>query len=105
MPLLQKLAARIRDFFARLFRRKPPQPGHFVAGSKFSWRGFLSIAPWHAPTREYLVYVPASATERFNFRRHPLVVLVHGCRQTPEEIAAATRITALADVHRFLVLL
>jgi poly(3-hydroxybutyrate) depolymerase len=32
-------------------------------------------------------------------------VLVHGCRQTPEEIAAATRITALADELGCLVLL
>ena len=32
-------------------------------------------------------------------------MLLHGCRQTPEEIAAGTRITALADERDWLVLL
>ncbi len=105
MPLLQKLRERIRALFARFFPPKLPEPGRFVSGSKFSWRGFLSSSPWQVPQREYLVYVPAGVGERFSFRRHPLLVLIHGCRQTPEEIAAATRITQLADTHRLLVLL
>jgi poly(hydroxyalkanoate) depolymerase family esterase len=32
-------------------------------------------------------------------------VLLHGCRQTPEELAAGTRIAAWADAHDWLVLL
>jgi poly(hydroxyalkanoate) depolymerase family esterase len=39
------------------------------------------------------------------WRRAALVVLIHGCRQKPEEIAAATRITELADELGCLVLL
>ena len=39
------------------------------------------------------------------WRRRPLVVLLHGCRQAAEEIAAGTRITALADERDWLVLL
>jgi poly(hydroxyalkanoate) depolymerase family esterase len=39
------------------------------------------------------------------WRRRPLLVLLHGCRQTPEEIAGGTRITALADERDWLVLL
>jgi poly(hydroxyalkanoate) depolymerase family esterase len=54
------------------------------------------------PSRDYLVYVPRGYTP---WRRRPLLVLLHGCRQTPEEIAAATRITALADAQGWLVLL
>ena len=54
------------------------------------------------PSRDYLVYVPRGYTA---WRRRPLVVLLHGCQQTPEEIAAATRITALADAQGWLVLL
>ena len=54
------------------------------------------------PSRDYLVYVPRGYTR---WRRRPLLVLLHGCRQTPEEIAAATRITALADAQGWLVLL
>lgn len=97
-----KLWARAKAFFSGLFRRKPPEPGRFEAGTRFSVRGLLAVAPWILPRREYLVYVPRGHT---NWRRVPLLVLVHGCRQTPEEVAAATRITALADELGCLVLL
>ena len=86
----------------QLFRRKPPEPGRFEHGSKFALRGWVSIAPWVWPSRDYLVYVPRGYTP---WKRRPLLVLLHGCRQTPEVIAAATRITALADDQGWLVLL
>jgi poly(hydroxyalkanoate) depolymerase family esterase len=105
MSVLQNLWSRVRDFFAGLVPRKPPEPGRFVADTKLSWRGFLAAMPWLSPQREYLVYVPAGLTDRWNFRRHPLLVLIHGCRQKPEDIAAGTRIARLADEKRFLVLL
>ncbi|HEX8011405.1 MAG TPA: PHB depolymerase family esterase [Casimicrobiaceae bacterium] len=54
------------------------------------------------PSRDYLVYVPRGYT---HWRRRPLLVLLHGCRQTPEEFAAGTRIAAFADEHGWLVLL
>jgi len=92
---------RVRDLVARLFRRKPPQPGRFVAGHKFSWRGWLGATPWVWPARDYLVYVPAGHTR---WKRRPLIVCIHGCRQTPEELAAGTRIAALADRHGWLIL-
>ncbi len=93
---------RTRDWFSRLFRRKPPQPGRFETDSKASFRGFLASAPWLWPGRDYLVYVPRGHS---HWRRVALVVLIHGCRQTPEEFAAATRITKLADEIGCLVLL
>lgn len=96
------LWTRVRDWFSRLFRRKPPEPGRFESDSKASLRGFLASAPWIWPGRDYLVYVPRGHS---NWRRVPLLVLIHGCRQTPEEIAAATRITKLADEIGCLVLL
>jgi poly(hydroxyalkanoate) depolymerase family esterase len=105
MSLLKDLWSRLRDFYTGLFRKKPPEPGKFVAGTKLSWRGVLAAAPFIAPQREYLAYVPASATKPWNFRRHPLLVLIHGCKQSPEEIAAATRIARLADDDDLLVLL
>ena len=94
--------ARLRDFAARLFRRKPPEPGSFVAGAKFAFSGFLRTLPWLWPRREYLLYVPAGWSW---WKRAPLVVLCHGCRQTPEEFARGTRIAALADARGWLVLL
>ena len=96
------LLIRIREFLSRLFRRKPPEPGRFEQGSKFSLSGWISVAPWVWPSRDYLVYVPRGYSP---WRRRPMLVLLHGCKQTPEELAAATRITALADAQGWLVLL
>ena len=101
-PIKPSLWTRIRASFARLFRRAPPQPGRFEAGSKFSWRGWIGVAPWAWPARDYLVYVPSGHTR---WRRRPLLVLLHGCRQTPEEFAGGTRIAKLADDRGWLVLL
>ena len=49
---------RLRRFVTRLFRRAPPEPGRFETGSKFAWRGWVPVAPWVWPSRDYLVYVP-----------------------------------------------
>lgn len=97
-----KLWARVKAFVSGLLRRKPPEPGRFETGSKSSLRGWLASAPWILPRREYLVYVPQGHAR---WHRVPLLVLMHGCRQTPEEIAAASRIAALADGLGVLVLL
>ncbi|HWZ72844.1 MAG TPA: PHB depolymerase family esterase, partial [Casimicrobiaceae bacterium] len=100
--MFEKLRSRARDLVARIFGRKPPEPGHFVSGSKFSWRGWLASGPWIWPERDYLLYVPRGYG---GWRRRPLIVLIHGCKQTPEDIAAATRIAARADENGWLVLL
>jgi poly(hydroxyalkanoate) depolymerase family esterase len=92
---------RIRIFFARLFRRRPPRAGRYVAGSKLSWSGWLAMSPWVWPSREYLLYIPQGYTR---WKRRPLVVLLHGCRQTPEDFATGTRIAVQADRHGWLVL-
>jgi poly(hydroxyalkanoate) depolymerase family esterase len=100
--MFEKLRNRVRDFFLRLFRRAPPSPGYFVSDKKFSWHGRLASATWIWPTREYLLYVPRGYG---GWRRRKLVVLLHGCKQTPEDFAASTGITALADRHGWLVLM
>jgi poly(3-hydroxybutyrate) depolymerase len=98
---LQRLWLRIRAFARRLFRREVA-PGRFEAGRAGSWRGFVGTAPLVPPERDYLVYVPRGHSR---FRRAPLVVLCHGCRQTPEEFAGLTRIAERADREGWLVLL
>jgi poly(hydroxyalkanoate) depolymerase family esterase len=100
--MLDKLRSRVRDLVARIFRRRLPEPGRFEIGSNFSWRGWLAAHPWIWPSRDYLLYVPRGYG---GWRRRPLIVLIHGCKQTPEDISAATRIAARADANGWLVLL
>src|SRR5260221_14163359 len=95
------LWARTKALVSGLFRREPA-PGRFESGSKFSLYGFVGTAPLVWPSRDYLVYVPKG---RSSWRRAPMLVLCHGCKQTPEEIAQSTRITELADRMGFIVLL
>lgn len=52
-----------------------------------------------AGTRGYHVYLPA----RYNGQSLPLVVMLHGCRQAPDDFAAGTRMNELADELGFIV--
>jgi len=65
-------------------------------------RGYVANAPLVEPARDYLVYVPRGWNGR---KRAPLRVLCHGCRQTPEEFVALSRIAEHADREGCLVLL
>src|SRR5476649_2600310 len=94
--------ARLRAFLARILSRAPAAPGYYVEGKKFAWRGRLAAAPLVWPSREYRLYIPRGYGR---WTRRPLVVLLHGCKQSPEDIAAGTRIAALADQHGWLVLM
>src|SRR5260221_9677643 len=47
----------------------------------------------------YKLYIPA----RFRRGRSSLLVMLHGCRQTPQDFATGTRMNDLADEHGFLV--
>jgi poly(hydroxyalkanoate) depolymerase family esterase len=77
--------------YSRVIEVEPLAPSReqrFVRGSYTNAAG----------TREYKTYVPASAT-----RDAPLVVMLHGCKQDPDQFAAGTRMNALADEHAFVV--
>lgn len=50
--------------------------------------------------RAFRAYVPASANRGVT----GLVVMLHGCTQTPEDFAAGTGMNALAETHRFVVI-
>jgi poly(hydroxyalkanoate) depolymerase family esterase len=67
------------------------RPGEFLS------RSFSNTAG----TRAYKLYVPASYSE--SPEKTPLVVLLHGCTQSPDDFAAGTRMNALAESHGFLV--
>ncbi len=52
--------------------------------------------------RSFDVYLPAGLRRR---SRVPLLVLLHGCTQTPAEFAEATRFTTVADRNGFILVL
>jgi len=68
----------------------PTNAGRFVAG-RHSAAG---------RTLDYKLYVPANSAGK----AMPLVVMLHGCTQDPDDFAAGTGMNALADEQGFLVL-
>jgi poly(hydroxyalkanoate) depolymerase family esterase len=62
---------------------------------------FLSqIFTGDAGYRPYKLYVPSGYDAR---RLHPLIIMLHGCTQTPDDFAAGTRMNLLAEANNFLV--
>jgi poly(3-hydroxybutyrate) depolymerase len=82
--------------------RAPAGTRYFERGSQRALRGWEAAAPRTFPSREYLLYVPRNHSP---WRQSPLVVLCHGFKQTPEDIARGSRIAAFADLRGYLVLL
>jgi poly(hydroxyalkanoate) depolymerase family esterase len=71
-----------------------PRPAT-APGARFEERGFSN----QAGTRAYKLYVPSSYTGQ----SLPLVVMLHGCTQSPDDFAAGTRMNELAEEMTFLV--
>jgi poly(hydroxyalkanoate) depolymerase family esterase len=64
-------------------------------GASFEQRCFSNPAG----SRDYKLYVPSGCKGQ----SVPLVVMLHGCTQSPDDFAAGTRMNELAEAHRFLV--
>src|ERR1700681_530274 len=77
-----------------------PAPGRFETDAELGMLPKLYDAPHKR--RQFIMYVPAGWSIDV---RAPLLVLCHGCKQTPEEFAQGTRIAALADLLGCLVLM
>ncbi len=90
----------VRDLLARLNRgglapgRAPP-PAPWPEGARFVAGSFGNAAG----SRGYKLYIPA----RRAVGPTPLVVMLHGCTQSPDDFAAGTRMNALAEEEGCLV--
>jgi poly(hydroxyalkanoate) depolymerase family esterase len=67
-----------------------PEPGQFL------WCEFAN----HAGSRRYKLYVPARAA----VEPRALIVMLHGCKQNPDDFAFGTGMNSLAEEHGCLVL-
>jgi poly(hydroxyalkanoate) depolymerase family esterase len=99
---LGEVVRRLRE--GRLTLRRAPLPGAvpprapalpIPEGAEFRAQSFTCAAG----TRSYRLYVPATVGEGLR----GLIVMLHGCTQTPEDFAAGTAMNAQAEAQRLLV--
>lgn len=88
-----------RGFLGRLRPgglRPRPAPGQPMPdGARFLAEAYSS----DAGSRDYKLYIPSS----YRGRPVPLIVMLHGCTQSPDDFAAGTRMNAFAEEHACLI--
>jgi poly(hydroxyalkanoate) depolymerase family esterase len=70
-------------------------PSHLDKGATFEEHNFANAAG----ARTYKLYVPRS----YDGSALPLVVMLHGCTQSPDDFAAGTRMNQVAEEQNFIV--
>ncbi|MBU4527800.1 MAG: PHB depolymerase family esterase [Hoeflea sp.] len=73
------------------------RPLHLPHGARF-----LSLAHHGAGRRDYRLYIPANSTGERG-QPMPLIVMLHGCTQSPEDFAIGTGMNALAEEYGCLI--
>ncbi len=73
--------------------RCPPPP--IADGAQFVTRSFTGAAG----RRSYKLYIPACASDG----PRGLIVMLHGCKQNPDDFAAGTAMNAVAEAHGLMV--
>src|SRR5687767_6584159 len=83
---------------AEVLRVPPARPGQWVRDAVMAANGQVDLVPWALPQRAFRIHEPVELAAR------PCVlVMLHGCRQTPEDIARGTRLNEHADERGWLV--
>jgi poly(hydroxyalkanoate) depolymerase family esterase len=72
-----------------------PAPDPLPEGATFAAASYTN----EAGTREYKLYIPSTSRGR----QLPLVVMLHGCTQSPDDFAAGTRMNAFAEEQGLLI--
>ena len=100
-PPLREVVRTLSEGRRRLLRRaldeglRPAPEPAVEPGAEFRQETFACAAG----SRRYRLYVPASLAGE----PAGLVVMLHGCTQTPEDFATGTAMNRLAEAHRLLV--
>lgn len=76
---------------------RAPLPDEAPAGERSGF--FTASYTNQAGTRAYKLYIPGS----YRGQALPLIVMLHGCTQTPDDFAAGTRMNQLAEEYPCLV--
>ncbi len=85
----------LRRRFGFADRRRAERSETSKAADRFLVKAYAN----RAGARAYKTYVPASYAER----AMPLIVMLHGCKQDPDDFAAGTRMNELAEEMGFIV--
>ena len=95
--LLDRVSRRSRLGFQGLRQPSPviSTPDIVPAGGKFIAASYSNSAG----TRAYKLYIPS----RYQGQALPLVVMLHGCTQSPDDFAAGTRMNLIAEEQTCLV--
>ena len=83
------------DFTSAPHAFSRPSPAAPKPGASFSAFTFTN----DAGTRPYKLYVPS----QYRGKKMPLVIMLHGCTQSPDDFAAGTGMNAAAETQGFLV--
>lgn len=87
------------DIEARVVVEPPQQPIDLEPPPAQSGRFLSNVHSSAIGSRAYKLYVPGS----YRGEPMPLVVMLHGCKQDPDDFAAGTRFNEVADAHGLLV--
>ncbi|MBU8544203.1 MULTISPECIES: extracellular catalytic domain type 1 short-chain-length polyhydroxyalkanoate depolymerase [Roseomonadaceae] len=95
MPRMTEALRRLTGLARGARPGAPPAAEPLADGAQFLDRSFSN----EAGSRAYKLYIPSS----YRDAAMPLVVMLHGCTQSPDDFAAGTRMNALAEEQGCLV--